>query len=103
VCPARLPAPLADELRTLALAAWSVVGGGGYGRVDFRVDADDRPWLLEVNPNPDLAPDAGLARMARAAGLDYAALVRRVCALAASAARAGDRPRLNIAAAAGAS
>ena len=83
VCPAALPAALAAELGRLALAAWRAVGGGSYGRADFRVDDAGRPWLLEVNPNPDLAPDAGLARMACAGGLDYRALVGRVCALAA--------------------
>ena len=82
VCPAPLPPALAARVQRLALAAWRAVGGGGYGRVDFRVDDAGRAWVLEVNPNPDLAPDAGLARMARAAGLDYRALVARVCALA---------------------
>lgn len=78
-CPADLPASLTRELKRIALTAWKAVGGHGYGRADFRIDSDGRPWLLEVNPNPDIAPDAGLARMARAAGMDYNALVRRVC------------------------
>lgn len=82
VCPAPLPPALAAALQRAAARAWRAVGGGGYGRVDFRVDASGRPWLLEVNPNPDLAPDAGLARMAAAAGLGYADLVRRVCSAA---------------------
>jgi D-alanine-D-alanine ligase len=77
-CPADLPPELTAELADLALAAWRTVGGEGYGRVDFRVDASGRPWLLEVNANPDLSPSAGLARMARAADLDFGALVRRV-------------------------
>lgn len=81
-CPADLPAELTAELRRLALAAWRAVGGHGYGRVDFRIDAEGRPWILEVNANPDLAPDAGLARMARAAGLDYGSLVMAICELA---------------------
>jgi D-alanine-D-alanine ligase len=38
-----------------------------------------RPWILEVNANPDFSPAAGLARMARIAGMDYPALVRLVC------------------------
>jgi D-alanine-D-alanine ligase len=63
----------------MALAAWRAVGGTGYGRVDMRIDEEMRPWILEVNANPDFAPDAGLARMARTAGIDYAALVRLVC------------------------
>jgi len=78
-CPANLPQKLTRELERIASTAWSAVGGQGYGRVDFRIDSDGRPWLLEVNPNPDIAPDAGLARMARVAGMDYNALIRRVC------------------------
>jgi D-alanine-D-alanine ligase len=80
-CPARLPAAVAVHLRRVAVAAWRIVGGGGYGRVDMRIDERGRPWILEVNANPDLAPDAGLARMARVAGIEYGALVRRVCEL----------------------
>jgi D-alanine-D-alanine ligase len=78
-CPADLPPELAQELRRIALTAWRAVGGQGYGRVDFRIDGNGKPWLLEVNANPDLAPDAGLARMAAVAGLDYAALVHAIC------------------------
>ena len=78
-CPADLPAETAAELKRVALAAWRAVGGQGYGRVDFRIDAAGKPWLLEVNANPDLAPDAGLARMAGVAGLDYPALVHAIC------------------------
>ena len=81
-CPARLPASVASQLRRVAVAAWRLVGGSGYGRVDFRIDERGRPWILEVNANPDIAPDAGLARMARVAGIEYGALVRRVCELA---------------------
>ena len=78
-CPADLPASLVAELERIALAAWRVVGGHGYGRIDIRIDESMRPWILEVNANPDFAPDAGLARMARTAGIDYASMVRIVC------------------------
>ncbi len=78
-CPANLPEALVAELERIALAAWQVVDGRGYGRVDLRIDETMRPWILEVNANPDFAPDAGLARMARTAGIDYAAMVRLVC------------------------
>jgi D-alanine-D-alanine ligase len=77
--PAELGEPLALELERIAREAWRLVGGDGYGRCDFRIDRMGRPWLLEVNANPDISPHAGLARMARAAGMDYAALVRAVC------------------------
>ena len=81
-CPANLPRALTRELERIALTAWRAVGGQGYGRADFRIDSSGRPWLLEVNPNPDISPGAGLARMAGVAGMDYAALVRRLCEIA---------------------
>ena len=80
-CPARLPASLASQLRKITVTAWRIVGGSGYGRVDLRIDAQGRPWILEVNANPDFAPTAGLARMAGVAGIDYGSLVRQVCEL----------------------
>lgn len=82
VCPATLSPKLMAEVKRVALAAWRAVGGEGYGRVDMRIDAEGKPWILEVNANPDLAPDAGLSRMAKVAGLDYAALVHAVCSAA---------------------
>jgi D-alanine-D-alanine ligase len=79
VCPAELTPELTSEISEIALAAWTLVGGRSYGRVDMRIDGEGRPWILEVNANPDIAPDAGLARMAGVAGLDYGALIRAVC------------------------
>jgi D-alanine-D-alanine ligase len=80
-CPADLSARSAAEVRRVALEAWRLVGGLGYGRVDMRLDAHGQPWILEVNSNPDIAPDAGLARMARTAGIEYATLVRTITEL----------------------
>jgi D-alanine-D-alanine ligase len=88
-CPARLPAAVAAQLRRIAIASWRLVGGAGYGRVDMRIDERGRPWILEVNANPDIAPDAGLARMARVAGIEYGALVRQVCELGLQRSREG--------------
>ena len=82
ICPAAVPQKLADRLVRTATAAWQAMGGKGYGRVDLRVDEQGRPWVLEVNPNPDLNDDAGLSRMARAAGWDYADLVHRIAEVA---------------------
>ncbi len=81
-CPADLPPKLAAEIRRVALSAWRLVGGHGYGRVDMRIDSSGKPWILEVNANPDVAPDAGLARMAAVAGIEYSALVRSMCQIA---------------------
>ncbi len=78
-CPAQLPAKVAREVQRVAVAAWRAVQGEGYGRVDLRIDANGQPWILEVNANPDIAPDAGLARMAKVAGIEYAPLIRNIC------------------------
>ncbi len=78
VCPARVTTTFHDHAVAMAREAWSAVGGRGYGRVDLRTDAVGRLYLLEVNPNPDLAPSAGLARMARVAGWAFDDLVARI-------------------------
>ncbi|HEY3113079.1 MAG TPA: hypothetical protein VGJ62_05285 [Gemmatimonadaceae bacterium] len=78
-CPADLSADLASEIIGIARTAWNVVGGEGYGRCDFRIDQSGRPWLLEVNVNPDISPTAGLARMAGVATLGYGDLIRKIC------------------------
>ncbi|HOW86089.1 MAG TPA: ATP-grasp domain-containing protein [Candidatus Aminicenantes bacterium] len=71
------PAPVDDELRTklqgLAAAAFRTMGCRDYARVDFRMDAKGRPFILEVNPNPDISINAGYARALKAAGIEYAA------------------------------
>jgi D-alanine-D-alanine ligase len=71
-CPAVVDEPLAGELRRLAVAAFEATGCRDVARVDFRLDAEGRPMILEVNPNPDLGSAAGWARALRASGRDYA-------------------------------
>ncbi|MBW3553825.1 MAG: ATP-grasp domain-containing protein [Gemmatimonadetes bacterium] len=78
VCPARIPPAMAEEAHDLAERAWHAVGGSGYARVDLRADDLGRLHVLEVNPNPDLSPGAGLARMAATAGWTYDGLVARI-------------------------
>jgi D-alanine-D-alanine ligase len=55
----------------IALQCWELFELGGYARVDFRVDGNGRPWVLEVNANPCLSPDAGFAAMLEAAGIAF--------------------------------
>ncbi len=84
VCPALLSLEVEEEARRIALEAWGSVGGKGYGRVDIRLTEPDTLHVIEINPNPDLAPSAGLTRMARTQGWDYSALVERILAEALS-------------------
>jgi D-alanine-D-alanine ligase-like ATP-grasp enzyme/GNAT superfamily N-acetyltransferase len=53
--------PLLARLAGLALDCWRLFELAGYARVDFRVDSRGQPWILEVNANPCLSPDAGFA------------------------------------------
>jgi D-alanine-D-alanine ligase len=69
---------LAARLTQIAQACWDLFGLAGYARVDFRVDAKGEPFVLEVNVNPCLSPDAGFAAAANKAGLTYPELIGRI-------------------------
>jgi len=71
---------LATVLAHQARACWSLFGVYGYARVDFRVTADGRPFIIEVNMNPCLTPDAGFAAAASEAGLSYLDLIASIVA-----------------------
>jgi D-alanine-D-alanine ligase len=69
---------LAARLQTLAVAAWDLFSLSGYARVDFRLDGDGSPSILEVNVNPCLNPDAGFAAAGAEAGLTYPELIGKI-------------------------
>lgn len=71
-------ASLLRELESLALACWNAFGLTGYARVDFRVDEAGKPWILEANANPCLAPDAGFAAAVQQAGIAYETAIDRI-------------------------
>jgi D-alanine-D-alanine ligase len=73
-------AALLAQLRALALECWAGFGLGGYARVDFRVDAQHRPWILEVNANPCLSPDAGFAAALAQARIEFPQAIERIVA-----------------------
>jgi D-alanine-D-alanine ligase len=71
-------APLLAHLKEMALRCWKLFGLKGYARVDFRVDQEGRPWILEVNANPCISPDAGFSAAALRAGLTLADVLCRI-------------------------
>jgi D-alanine-D-alanine ligase len=70
--------PLLDILRETTLRCWDLFALRGYARVDFRVDERGKPWVLEVNANPCLSPDAGFAAALEQAGIPFVAAVDRM-------------------------
>jgi D-alanine-D-alanine ligase len=68
---------LAAALADLCRGTWAAFGLCGFARIDFRVGADG-PTILEINPNPGIAPDAGFAAAAAEAGLSYAETIEKI-------------------------
>src|SRR6266478_4612648 len=65
-------------LEQLSKDCWTLFGLSGYARVDFRVDAEGQPYILEINPNPCLEPDAGVAAACEQVGLPYASVIEDI-------------------------
>jgi D-alanine-D-alanine ligase len=77
------PAPGLDALQvrrihSVALAAWRALRLSGLARIDFRLREDGQLFVLEANPNPNIARIEDFATSAAAAGIDYAELIRRL-------------------------
>lgn len=79
--------PASDEclvrsLCTIALDCWDLFSLKGYARVDFRVDNSGNPWVLEVNANPCLSPDAGFYAALEESRIGFPEGIRRILAAA---------------------
>jgi D-alanine-D-alanine ligase len=68
---------LAAAMAELCRRTWAAFGLCGYVRIDFRVGGDG-PTILEINPNPGIAPDAGFAAAAAEAGLSYVEVIEKI-------------------------
>ncbi|THB71640.1 MAG: D-alanine--D-alanine ligase [Gammaproteobacteria bacterium] len=74
-CPSGLPAEREEELKALTRIAFGAVGAKGWGRVDFILDEDDVPWLIEVNTVPGMTDHSLVPMAAKAAGISFEELV----------------------------
>ncbi len=77
-CPCDLPEARQKELGELALRAFSVLGGRGWGRVDLMLDRQGNPYFLEVNTAPGMTDHSLVPMAARTAGFDFPTLVLQV-------------------------
>ena len=73
-CPSGLDAALEARIQAICLQAFDLVGARGWGRVDFMLDAQDQPWLIEANLVPGMTSHSLVPMAARARGMDYAEL-----------------------------
>ncbi|MCG6943034.1 MAG: D-alanine--D-alanine ligase [Thiohalocapsa sp.] len=79
-CPCGLPAEREAELQQLCVRAFDAVGASGWGRVDFMLDGDGAPKLLEVNTVPGMTDHSLVPMAAKAAGIDFDTLCLRILA-----------------------
>ncbi|MDP2878881.1 MAG: D-alanine--D-alanine ligase, partial [Sulfuricella sp.] len=82
LCPCGLSAEQESEIQRLAKRGYAVIGGAGWGRVDFLLDAAGKPYLLEANTSPGMTDHSLVPMAARAAGLSFEDLVIKVLELA---------------------
>jgi D-alanine-D-alanine ligase len=76
IIPASLPKKVTAKIEQFALAACRAVDCAAYCRVDFRLDQKLNPYILEINANPDISPDAGFPAALAAAKISYARFVK---------------------------
>ena len=82
ICPAKINNSLRNLIEDLALKAYSATGCRDYARVDIRITRSEQPMVIDVNPNPDLSPEAGFFRAVSSKGLNYIEMVRKIVGFA---------------------
>ena len=78
VLPARLSAPLESQVKAYAKQVYDLVGCRGAVRVDMIIDANDQPFILELNTIPGMTDTSDLPAQAKASGIEFADLVSRI-------------------------
>jgi len=77
-CPCGLDADLERRVQELALESFQILGCRGWGRVDVLLDADARPYVLEMNTLPGMTDHSLVPMAARQAGMEFDELVIRI-------------------------
>lgn len=82
LCPCGLPAEQEAKIQAEALQAFKAIGGTGWGRVDFLMDETGKHYFLEANTSPGMTDHSLVPMAAKAAGIPFADLVKRILTLA---------------------
>jgi len=78
---AELPEGVAEQMQHVAKRVFKALDMNGYGRIDFRLTADGKIYVIEANPNAQLAQDEDFAQSAKKAGIPYGRLLERIMAI----------------------
>jgi len=70
--------PLLDELKQVCMKCWDIFNLKGYARVDFRIDQNGKPFVLEINANPCISPDSGFIAAIKRSGISFEELFKRI-------------------------
>jgi D-alanine-D-alanine ligase len=73
-----LPEGVVTSVQHIARRTYRVLEQSGYSRIDLRLDTQGKVYVLEANPNPQIARDEDFADSAKAAGVSYAALLQKI-------------------------
>jgi len=82
LCPAGLSTAQEAEMQQLALQSFALVGGRGWGRVDFLRSTEGKPYLLEINTSPGMTDHSLVPMAARHVGISFEQLVLQILQLA---------------------
>jgi D-alanine-D-alanine ligase len=81
LCPSDLDSAQEAEMQRLAKQAFALIGGQGWGRVDFLMSENGKPYLLEANTSPGMTDHSLVPMAARQAGMSFDQLVLRILEL----------------------
>jgi len=82
VCPAKISQELAKKMQDIALKVYEAVECRDFGRVDFRVDKDGNPYVLEINPLPSLSTEDVFPLLAKSIGITYNEIIGKILNIA---------------------
>ncbi|MCX5714831.1 MAG: ATP-grasp domain-containing protein [Candidatus Omnitrophica bacterium] len=82
ICPAKISTELKNKLQNLAIKTYRAVECRDFGRVDFRVDGDGNPYVLEINPLPSLSTEDVFMLLAKNIGISYEEIIGRILEVA---------------------
>ena len=78
LCPSDLSEQQEKNIRTIAMKAFNLTGASGWSRVDFILDKDKNPYLLEINTVPGMTSHSLVPMAAKAAGMNFEQLVLKI-------------------------